>query len=166
MQSLLLARSLHNDSVTNISLQKSFSTMAFMSSIPMTTTVYIESVTMIGLAFGSLGMPLPESSGLFGFDRVCSGMIGFDRVCSGVFGFARECSDLFGFGRACSGIFMSHPEVVLRVIYDLRNGLGSKKRNLTSRNRNNHITTFLTRTLKFQIPKFCGVSLAYFTLSL
>ena len=34
MQSLLLALSLHNDSVTGISLQKSFSTTAFMSSIP------------------------------------------------------------------------------------------------------------------------------------
>jgi hypothetical protein len=59
MQSLLLALSLYNDNVTDISLQKSFSTTAFMSSIPMTTTVYIKSVTMIGLAFRSLGMPLP-----------------------------------------------------------------------------------------------------------
>jgi hypothetical protein len=33
------------------------------------------------------------------------------------------------------------------------------KRNLTWRNCNNYITKFLTQTLKFQIPRFCGVSL-------
>jgi hypothetical protein len=125
MQSLLLALFLHNDSVTDIILQKSFSTTAFMSSIPMTTTVYIESVTMIGLAFGSLRMPLP---GVFGSLWVSSGFFGDLRESSGIFGILRVSSGIFGNLRE---LLESHPEVVLRVIYDHRNGLGSEKRNIT-----------------------------------
>jgi hypothetical protein len=63
---------------------------------------------MIGLAFGSLGMPLP---GVFGSLWVSSGFFGNLQISSGIFWNLWE-------------LLESHPEVVLRVIYDCQNGLG------------------------------------------
>jgi hypothetical protein len=52
--------------------------------------------------------------GFFGFLQVSSGFFRFLRVSSGFFGFLPE-------------FLKSHPEVVLRVIYDVKMVLGRKK---------------------------------------